>query len=926
MTPRPPAPPSRRTARGSAWLDGALAAALALLPAAMLAPVWFAPLGAGEDDLVYYWPLRTLVGEALRAGRWPIATPLEAAGAPILADPQSAVLYPPTWLFAACDSLRAYALNVWLAFAVAGTGTFLYLRTLRLGRSAACLGALAFAFGGFLVGHRVHLAMAHTSAWLPWALLGIERLRAGARRGLPVGGMLLLTPVTYLAVTSGHWGIGLQGGLWVAVYALARARPWRRAIPAGGLAAAVGVACAWPGVAASLGVLARSTRASIGYLTVGENSYSPAALVLWLFPLLMGNRVPNALVPHRWWGPWHQCEMLGYVGLAPLAAAAVGGWVLARPGRRRRWLGTLPRASVRRRWYLLGPVATLWAWIALGAAVWALGYHLPTFRLVHAVPVLGKVRCPARMLVVIDLALATLAAMTLQAARDEARAGGDALGRMLRRAAVRVLPVVMLAVLATTAAVAGLVAMLWPWPIGGSFAGSRWDALASVLPWRSGVWLAGCAWALTAAGATWWARAPRRRGWVWPAVAVADLAVLTLTVDVPPDPARAPDPRRSPVAAWLRSREPDPLAYRVLGLGTHYHDRPEELLLPKTAAALGVPTIANYGPWQSPDHAHLLGFDQYGQNHQWRRLVRSNHLLSLYGVKYLIAADPAIREAIEAVRSAKAGQANGPPPSGQQGASIPPGDLLVGPWRVDGREVEADTFRLAPGWASIRAQAWRRAPVAGGRRVRLSLELRGLGGPASSAVWAQLVWKGKGLWRDGPGVTVDPARTGADWRRFAGTFVVPEDVDPDLGWVRVYTFARRGVEVRRVSLVEADPPRAPDPLGRLTPGSRAYRLVAEIAPVRLGDSPVAIYENLLAMPVRRDGPEATPAMIEALRWRPDRACWRVEVAPPDVSMEGETDPAWSLWRISLPAAALYLVACASAACRRGLRAAGGSGR
>jgi hypothetical protein len=901
-------------------------AALVLLPAAMLAPVWLAPLGAGEDDLVYYWPLRSLVGEALREGRWPTSTPLEATGAPILADPQSAVMYPPTWLFAALDSLRAYTLNVWLAFSIAASGTFLYLRSLRLGRSAAFLGAAAFAFGGFFVGHRVHLAMVHTAAWLPWLLLGIERLAAGARRGLPVGGMLLLAPTTYLAVTSGHWGIGLQAGVWVGVYAILRARPWRRTIPAGLGACALGVACAWPAVSAAVGVLERSTRASIGYLTAGENSYSPVAGVLWLFPFLMGNRVPNALVAQRWWGPWHQCEMLGYVGLGPLLAAAVGVWVLARPSRRRRWLGRLPSASVRRRWHVLGPTATLWAWIALGAFIWALGYHLPTYRLVHAIPVLGKVRCPARMLVVIDLALAVLAALTLQAARDEARAGGDRLRHMLRRGAVRVLPAVMLGVLAIAAIVAGLVALVWRWPIGGLFAGSRWDALSSVLPWRSGVWLAWAAWVVTAAGVTLWARAPRRRGWLWPVVAVADLAVVTLTVDVPADPAREADPRRSPAARWIRSQEPDPLAYRVLGLGKHYHDRPSELLLPKTAAALAVPTIANYGPWQSPDHAHLLGFDQYGQNRQWRRLVRTNHLLSLYGVKYLIAADPEIREVIESVRTSGEGESPllaGPP---GEAASQSPSGVLVGPWTIDGRPVEEEVLRLEPGWASVKVEAWRRAPVAGGRSVRLSLELRGLDGPASSAVWAQLVWRGKGLWRDGPGVTIDPARTGADWRRFAGTFRVPPDVEAGLGWVRVYTFARRGVAVRRVSLVEADKPSALDPTGRLAPGSRAYRRVAEVSPLEAGDDPVAIYENLLAMPVRGAGPAATPRAIESLRWRPDRAVWRAEVAPPDVSMEGETDPAWSLWRISLPAAALYLVACAIAVCRHGLRAARGSCR
>ena len=89
-------------------------------PAVMLYPVWHGPVSAGEDDLIYHYPVRKMVGQALREGRWPVGNPLEATGSVLMADPQSAVMYPPTWLFAVLEAKRAYSLSILLAFAAAG--------------------------------------------------------------------------------------------------------------------------------------------------------------------------------------------------------------------------------------------------------------------------------------------------------------------------------------------------------------------------------------------------------------------------------------------------------------------------------------------------------------------------------------------------------------------------------------------------------------------------------------------------------------------------------------------------------------------------------------------------------------------------------------------------------------------------------------
>ena len=64
---------------------------IVLSPAAVLYPVWANPVSAGEDDVVYYFPLRKMVGQSLREGRLPLYNEREATGQPLMADPQSAV-------------------------------------------------------------------------------------------------------------------------------------------------------------------------------------------------------------------------------------------------------------------------------------------------------------------------------------------------------------------------------------------------------------------------------------------------------------------------------------------------------------------------------------------------------------------------------------------------------------------------------------------------------------------------------------------------------------------------------------------------------------------------------------------------------------------------------------------------------------------
>ena len=842
-------------------------------PAGMLYPLWSNPLSAGEDDVIFNYPLRKMVGSSLAEGRWPVYNPLEATGMPLMGEPQATTMYPLTLLFALIDPKLAYSLSIFSAFSIAGAGAYLYLRGLGLARPAAAFGAVAFMFCGFMVGHRVHLARLQTAAFVPWGLWCIELLR---RR--PAAAFLALVPAGFLAITAGDWAILTYMGLLWAVYLLVRGRPVGRSLALAAGAMLLALALAAPQLQATGQLLAQATRKGIGYLEFSENSFLPAAGVLALLPMLMGSRTPN-FFPQDWWGPGHLCEMLGYVGLACLVLAGAAVWRLGRWNRDSQFT----------------PLVRLWTCLAAVAGVWSLGYYLPTYRLIHMIPVLNVVRCPARMLLVVDMALASLAAIAIHVAMTAGPAG-DALRRTIRRATCLVLPAAMLGCLVLLATAAVVVRRYWP-GVMPQFTGTAQDALEAVHPANPAVWVPLALAIVTIVVVRLWLARPQGRAMLLVAVLLADLFFLTRFVDSPAGNVVREDPEVSPAAAWLRAHGPWDEPYRVLGLSGGANDRPAELLLPKTGQSLGFATLGGYGAWHAAAHAHLLGFDHYGGNRQWASLVRRNYLLSLYGVRYLLAADAEFRGVIESVRIADGpAEADGP-------------NLLGGNWRLEQAGWAGGVLRLStPTWwrASLAAQALR---LEGGRVYRISMDVRAPGGQMDALLRAQVCafWAGWSSRTDAC-LEVNTEEVAGDWRHFEWTFLGTGAFQDGCTLV-VSTGGQKTVEVRNIQLRASQWDRPVNLGGRLQPGQAVYAKVAELPALESCRPAVAVYENLLCLGVPGRGmAPASPEAVEALRNWAGRSPNGAIPRAIDVSMPARLDPAGVAGRWTAPACALYLMA------------------
>ncbi len=114
----------------------------------------------------------------LRKGHLALWNPFIYCGAPFFAGFQSALLYPPNWLFLFLPLVFALNFSIVLHVFLAGFFTYLWLAANRLGFLASLFGSFVYMFGGayFLHVYPGHLPNLCTMAWIPLVFLSVETL------------------------------------------------------------------------------------------------------------------------------------------------------------------------------------------------------------------------------------------------------------------------------------------------------------------------------------------------------------------------------------------------------------------------------------------------------------------------------------------------------------------------------------------------------------------------------------------------------------------------------------------------------------------------------------------------------------------------------------------------------------------------------
>jgi hypothetical protein len=128
------------------------------------------------DPVRQQFPWRNLVVNYEKNFELPLWSPYNFAGAPLLANFQSAAFYPLNILFFILPFEYGWSILILLQPLMAGVFLYIYLRNLQISSYACFLGAIAFSFGGFSMAWLEWGTIGHTALWLPLILLSVDKI------------------------------------------------------------------------------------------------------------------------------------------------------------------------------------------------------------------------------------------------------------------------------------------------------------------------------------------------------------------------------------------------------------------------------------------------------------------------------------------------------------------------------------------------------------------------------------------------------------------------------------------------------------------------------------------------------------------------------------------------------------------------------
>jgi hypothetical protein len=351
--------------------------------------------------LLQFYPWHEMASSALRAGRLPLWNPLAGCGAPLLANYQTAVFYPPNWLYLIIPAEYAMGLVGMVHLIWAGLGMRAYLRRLGVDRLGQGVGAISFALSGYLVSRFGFLSITSTVPWLPWLMWAVDGVvEAGGKRSLRRA-FSLLAGVVAMMLLAGHAQTAFYSLILAGAYGL-----WRvLARPAGSDSRMKGAVLAWMLAAVALGAavaavqlvptfeLMQASQRAGGVEREFALTYS---FWPWRFLSLIAPDLFGSPARGDWWGYGMYWEDAIYVGLLTLLLAVRG---VVRWLRERR---TAPPAV---------QAVPFFAVSLIPVVILALGKNTPLFPFLYDhVPTFNMFQAPTRWMVLAVFALCVLGA------------------------------------------------------------------------------------------------------------------------------------------------------------------------------------------------------------------------------------------------------------------------------------------------------------------------------------------------------------------------------------------------------------------------------------------------------------------------------------------------------------------------------------
>lgn len=343
----------------------------------------------GFDNVRQMLPYRSFSKEAVTRGTVPLWNPNIFAGSPHIAMLQPAFFYPGTLLDIMLPLEYAWTIMVLIQPVIAGLFTYLFLRALRVSGKASLIGAMSFAFSGWMITWwEEFLIVVHSIIWLPLALYGSLLIWQRKRTGF-VWLTLALSLSVFAAFTQSTLYLGLTVIAWnIALWKTHKDThiqkehwwdfPWIRILISG--VATLGItAVQW---VPTLETYLLSPRASDDASYIFSGHLLPLTRLVTLFaPDYWGN--PGTY--NAFGNPGFYHERIIYLGLVPL------------------FLALIALFSVKQR------LVSFWKYFTL--ITFSMVFAIPTSWVFHTlhVPLLSAMQ-PARIMMIVTFGASILAA------------------------------------------------------------------------------------------------------------------------------------------------------------------------------------------------------------------------------------------------------------------------------------------------------------------------------------------------------------------------------------------------------------------------------------------------------------------------------------------------------------------------------------
>ena len=156
-----------------------------------------------NDALTYYYPIRTLISDALHNTELPLWTPFINMGYPLHADMQSGAWNPIIWIigFFTNYSLAAFHYEMLLYLSVAGIGFYYLGRAYGWNKYVAFIIAIAYEFSGPIIDSMQFTTCISSVSYIPLILLFFRRL---LHHEQSLTSALLTAVFLYLLFTGGY--------------------------------------------------------------------------------------------------------------------------------------------------------------------------------------------------------------------------------------------------------------------------------------------------------------------------------------------------------------------------------------------------------------------------------------------------------------------------------------------------------------------------------------------------------------------------------------------------------------------------------------------------------------------------------------------------------------------------------------------------